>query len=81
MPVKQGGTVLGGRGEPPDSSYGAFEDVEPRWVGNIRENTSFFVRRLLKSPPNVSLGSKLVSANVLCRQTAEEGLENKREAS
>ena len=30
VPVKEGGTILGGQGEPPDSSSGAFEDIKPR---------------------------------------------------
>lgn len=29
--MKEGGTVLGGQGEPPDSSSGAFEDIKPRY--------------------------------------------------
>lgn len=35
MPVKEGGTILGGQGEPPDSSSGAFETIKPRYVGLI----------------------------------------------
>lgn len=31
VPVKDGGTVLGGQGEPPDSSAGAYEDIKPRY--------------------------------------------------
>lgn len=29
--MKEGGTILGGQGEPPDSSSGAFEDIKPRY--------------------------------------------------
>ncbi|CAN0018399.1 unnamed protein product [Ectocarpus sp. 12 AP-2014] len=31
VPVKEGGTILGGQGEPPDSSSGAFETIKPRY--------------------------------------------------
>lgn len=32
VPVKEGGTILGGQGEAPDSSSGAFGDVKPRYT-------------------------------------------------
>lgn len=31
VPIKEGGTILGGQGEPPDSSSGAFESIKPRY--------------------------------------------------
>ena len=31
MPVKEAGTILGGQGESPDTSSGAFEDIKPRY--------------------------------------------------
>lgn len=57
--MKEGGTVLGGQGEPPDSSSGAFEDIKPRFA--CREQ---YVRSIFEWQPGVRKHQTQVLRNV-----------------